>query len=399
MKRRRRCLALTRRGDLCQNYADTCPIPAHRTRSASFSKPSAVANDAIRDAIGTSAAASATPKPLADDASLFEKLVEHASTHYGLSPRLIISDYWLIRTLHAWVGAVGDGYVTRRYPNPELSGVENRVGRFIFGGGTSLSAAWGITERWSEDIDLTLSPTESTTSKHFRQACQQAFGSTALSISATHNVTDKGPSHCFASFLRGQRVISRIDVTSQPLNTAPVWTQRETVMSMIGRMCDDEMLDAHPELGGFKIDTLGPGTTAMNKLLAQTQTCSSGDLEYIKERARDVYDLACIAINKDLFEGHIGRDSKALLHLSESWLPQGNRKRPADGFASLRSFDPTTREYEALAEGYETVTNGMVWGDTVPLDEAIRLAVSLDPGPSEPLAPPEPNPQVAYPRH
>ena len=398
MKRRRRCLALTRRGDLCQNYADTCPIPAHRTRSASFSKPSAVANDAIRDAIGTSAAASATPKPLADDTSLFEKLVEHASTHYGLSPRLIISDYWLIRTLHAWVGAVGDGYVTRRYPNPELSGVENRVGRFIFGGGTSLSAAWGITERWSEDIDLTLSPTESTTSKHFRQACQQAFGSTALSISATHNVTDEGPSHCFASFLSGHRIVSRIDVAFQPLNTAPVWTQRETIMSMIGRMCDDEMLDTHPELGGFKIDTLGPGTTAMNKLLAQTQTCSSGDLEYIKERARDVYDLACIAINKDSFEGHIGRDSKALLHLSESWLPQGNRKRPADGFASLRSFDSTTREYEALAEGYEAMINGMVWGDKIPLDEAIKLAVSLDPGPSEPLALPEPNPQVAYPR-
>ena len=111
-----------------------------------------------------------------------------------------------------------------------------------------------------------------------------------------------------------------------------------------------------------------------------------------------MYDLACIAINKDIFEGHIGRDSKALLHLSESWLPQDNRKRPADGFASLRSFDSTTREYEALAEGYEAMINGMVWGDKIPLDEAIKLAVSLDPGPSEPLALPEPNPQVAYPR-
>ena len=336
--------------------------------------------------------------PLIENPNLFREIVNHASSVYDLEPPLIVSDYWLMKTLHAWTNAVGDGYVQRRYQNPALSNVENRVGQFVFGGGTSLSAAWGITQRWSEDIDLILSPTDRATAKHLRQACTKAFGMTALGIPGTYNVTDKGPEHCFASFLRDQQIISRIDVSFKPIDFAPIWTQRETVMSMIGRVCDEEMRDAHPELGGFKVATLGPGTTAMNKLLAQTQTCSSGDLEYIKERARDVYDLACIAINKDIFEGHIGRDSKALLHLSESWLPQGNRKRPADGFASLRSFDPTTREYEALAEGYETVTNDMVWGDTVPLDEAIRLAVSLDPGPSEPLAPPEPNPQVAYPR-
>ncbi|WP_419838523.1 hypothetical protein [Candidatus Poriferisodalis sp.] len=71
----------------------------------------------------------------------------------------------------------------------------------------------------------------------------------------------------------------------------------------------------------------------------------------------------------------------------------------ADGFAALRSFDPTTPEHESLAQGYEEVSNNMVWGERIPLREAIRLAVSLDPGPSEPYRPPEPNPLVAYPRH
>lgn len=335
---------------------------------------------------------------LADDADLFAQVAGQASEHYGLDARLIVSDYWLIRTLHAWVGAVGDGDVQRRYPNPDLSAKDNRVGRFVFGGGTSLSAAWGITQRWSEDLDLGLDPSELTTARHFRQACQEAFGATAQGIAGTHQVTSKGPSHCFASFLRSQQVIARIDVTSRPLDIAPLWTQREIVMSMIGRLCDEEMLAAHPELGGFEIDTLGPGTTAMDKLLAQTHACGAGELGYIRERARDVYDLACIARDRDRFEGHIGRDSKALLHLSESWLPGGNPMRPPDGFASLRLFDPSTAEHEALAEGYETVVGSMVWGEKFPLREAIALAVSLDPGPPEPYSLPPPSPLVAYPR-
>ncbi len=169
--------------------------------------------------------------------------------------------------------------------------------------------------------------------------------------------------------------------------------------TMIGRMSSDEMRDAHPELGGFEFNVLGPGTTAMNKLLAQARTSESGDMAQIRGRARDTYDLACIANQAARFEGHIGRDSKALLYIAEEWMDKGDPiRRPPDGFASMRSFDPRTREYEALAEGYETVMRDLVWGDTIPFDEAISLAVSLDPGPAEPPSPSEANPLVAYPR-
>ena len=158
------------------------------------------------------------------------------------------------------------------------------------------------------------------------------------------------------------------------------------------------MLEACPELGGFDFDTLGPGMTAMNKLLAQTEVCRSGSRALISERARDIYDLARIAIERDRFEGHIGRDSKALLHIAESWTPSSDRKRPPNGFASLASFDASTPEHRALADGYESVMNEMVWGQPIPLDEAINHALSLDPGPPEPPPPTSPGPYVAYPR-
>ena len=120
-----------------------------------------------------------------------------------------------------------------------------------------------------------------------------------------------------------------------------------------------------------------------DKLLAQTRTASSGDRNLISERARDIYDLACIARERSRFEGHIGRDTRRLLHISESHRPDGDPRRPPEGFASLRTFDPSTAEYEALAEGYEAVIEQMVWGDKIPLEEAIRLTVSLDDGPAE----------------
>ena len=335
---------------------------------------------------------------LDEQASLFQECVDHASEVYRLEPGLIVSDYWLIKTLHSWTSSVGDGYALRRYPDPNLSDVDNRVGRFVFGGGTALSAAWGISQRWSEDIDLTLSPTEQATPRQLRQACARAFADTAQMASIAFSITDQSRGHCFASFLRNQQTVARIDVTFKPiLDMDPTWVQQEPVTSLIGRSCDEDVLEAHSELGGFEIRTLGPGSTAMDKLLAQTETAASGDPRRIRERARDVYDLACIARERDRFEGHIGRDSKALLHIAESAI-DNHRKRPPDGFASIRSFDPSTPEHEALAEGYETVLGGMVWGEKIPLDEAIRLAVSLDPGPSEPYSLPPSNPEAAFPR-
>ncbi len=238
----RLCLAPTQRGGLCQNYYDTCPVVSHRTRSAPRTDASEAARSAVRDAIGYSEADSSAPRPLADDERMFREMVGHASAHYGLEAELTIRDYWLIRTLYAWRNAVSDGYVRRRFPNPARSDAENIVGRFVFGGGTSLSAAWGITQRWSEDIDLVLSAREHVKARELRQACMDAFGRTSRRISGTYKIVDKGPAHRFVTLVHPQRAgMCRFDVSFKPLDAAPIWTQREPVMSMIGRVCDEEM--------------------------------------------------------------------------------------------------------------------------------------------------------------
>lgn len=396
MKSPRRCLAPTQRGGLCQNYLETCPITDHRTRRVA--KPSSTGDARLDWQHELNADSAAQSMPLADDFGHFQRVVNEAADRFDLTPQLIISDYWLVRTLYAWVSTVGVRTLQRAYPDPARSAGAQHVGRVAFGGGTSLSAAWGITQRWSQDIDLILGPSDQAKPRVLQQTCKSAFSEVSRSLGGTYKITSQGPGHCFASILSGMRgEVSSIDVAFEPLDVDPLWTQSMPIMSMVGRISSAEMLDVHPELGGFSFDIIGPGTTAMNKLLAQTRTSESGDLTQISERARDVYDLACIANQAARFEGHIGRDSRALLHIAETWKDNRDPKRPPDGFASLRSFDSGSREYEALAEGYEIVMRDMVWGEPIPLDEAIQLAVSLDPGPAQPPSARQANSRIAYP--
>ena len=322
-----------------------------------------------------------------------------AESSYGITRDLLVADYWLVRTLHAWAAATLEGTVRVGYPDPGRPRADQVVGKLVFGGGTSLSSAWGITHRWSRDIDLVLDPAPEFNQKRLRQACKKAAQAAASLVDCTYKETERSAAHLFLAIRdrQSRSEVASIDIAFRSLH-APVWVQKMPVMSMLGRVCPSDVLDAFPELGGFGFDCLGPGSTAMNKLLAQAEMCATGDLDGIRERARDIYDLACIAHSRDLFEGHIGRDSRALLWVAESWVGEGGGKRPADGFASLRTFNPSTPEYEALATGYDTVVGEMVWGEAIPLGEAIDLALSLDPGPPMPVNPPEPHPQVAYPR-
>ncbi len=118
----------------------------------------------------------------------------------------------------------------------------------------------------------------------------------------------------------------------------------------------------------------------MDKLLAQTHLANTQNLFAIEERARDVYDLAMLALNKTVLSGHLGRDSIALLRASENVRRNRNgATRPDAAFASLSTFKEGTSEYQALERGYNAVLNDYVWGEKIPLNDAIRLALSLDP--------------------
>ena len=318
---------------------------------------------------------------LGDDPNKLLAVATAAGARYGIGVDLTTADYWLTATLWSWTQNVGFGPIQRPYPNPGKTAADNSVGTFQFGGGTALSACWDVTQRWSEDIDLVLDLAPGVDGRYFKQTCKQAFGRTGRGIGGTFVITEKSSNHSFASFSKHQSLASHIDVTAARIGMPSLKSQMLPVRSMIGRTADKQTLGTYPELGGFKVRCLDPNITVMNKLLAQTKIGLLGQPRRIVARARDIYDLACAANHKQRLGLLNGEAARQILRWCESNIGPDAPKRPAEGFAALPQFDSITRAYESLAQGYEDVCQNMVWGNKIPLKDAISAAISLDPGP------------------
>ena len=323
---------------------------------------------------------------MSDDKS-FPGLVEECAGRLGLSEEQVKHDYWLVRCLYVMQQMLPSGELPRAYSNGPP------VGLLTLGGGTSLSAAWNISHRYSEDIDLILSPHPRMKARHFKSACQRFGLLTAKGMGGRFRPSGKSRRHFFfaVDLPKGAGSVS-VDISIRDTTVGPVMRQQEPITPLLARTAQPDRLRRFPEANGeFEFRTLGPCSTTMDKLLAQTALSQTNDLAGIAQRARDIYDLAAIAMQADRFEGHIGRDSRRLLQISQTWRKGvDDSERPAAGFASLATFQKGTPQHAALTAGYEQVLETMVWGKRMPLDKAVRLAVSLDPGPPE--GPPGPRP-------
>ena len=76
-----------------------------------------------------------TPALLRSDPATFEALRDQAAASLGVDPGLVEKDYWATEVLRVAVSSAADAVP-------------------VFKGGTSLSKAYRIIERFSEDIDL-----------------------------------------------------------------------------------------------------------------------------------------------------------------------------------------------------------------------------------------------------
>jgi hypothetical protein len=75
---------------------------------------------------------------LRDDPTEFEDAIDAAARALGLAPLFVEKDYWVTQVLRA---------LNTRHS-----------GWFVFKGGTSLSKGYGLIERFSEDVDILVSP-------------------------------------------------------------------------------------------------------------------------------------------------------------------------------------------------------------------------------------------------
>lgn len=306
----------------------------------------------------------------------FKSLALRTEAAIGVAGIEVTRDYWLTACLHGVVAAGGaDGLVTSGQGCKEAP-----LAKCAFSGGTSLVSAWGITERYSEDLDilaLVLDETGST-SAHKRPLSvvskwtAAAIGLSKQDISIVH-MNNVGFRRTFFN-IGGNARFLKIETTVEACQEGLCETR--PVTSLMGRFATAEELAQYPELGGFEMLCVTPAYTAANKFDALHRRAVTGDLRGLVIRGRDLYDLASIAASE-----HAESARSAIPDLAaRAALSPGSREnvaRPPGGYAQGILFRFGSESQEALRDGYDRI-GPLIWGDVPPFDDAIELAASLD---------------------
>ena len=373
----------------CKLSASGCPHASHRSPDRATSSRSDGADEARRAALraqidaGTPiirarAASVSMPQAttgFASDTGAFLMAVNDVQNKIGLDADQIIHDYWLVRSLHGVADMFGNtGEMVR------VRGKEKRVrvGRWAFGGGTSLTAAWGIGDRYSEDIDGNLFVEHDEISKSVQhKVCKSVLNAALEAFERSDHITHGDRVRTtrvsvddLFDYLKFETSIQR--ATSDFVSGI---VEPRGVVSILGQHATSANIEKFPELGGFELLCIRPAWTAVNKFDALHRRSASGDHEGVRGRGRDLYDLWAIAVSKHADD--VRTQIPELWERAASAIRDAE-PRPSGGYGSAELFTPGASANEALRAGYEDAVSDTVWGDAPPFAEAIEAARGLD---------------------
>ncbi|WP_419943914.1 nucleotidyl transferase AbiEii/AbiGii toxin family protein [Candidatus Poriferisodalis sp.] len=386
MPSRKRCNSRnTVDGRRCRNWADTCPYAEHR-RPAHPQAPENVleasryaAEAAAFAAVPTTGPARSLPPDIRRD--LTRLIVEDTS----LRQDQIEKDYWLHAGLHRLAARdVGEDTAVAlssgRWRRP-------RHTRFdvLFGGGTALVSQWGLSERFSEDIDLLIvGRTAMPGSDRLRQASIWVANLCASAMTEPAETERQPTAHAphplhivSHAERRGRPEYAKVDVVEASVEMSP-WVPR-TVMSLMGRYACDNIRREHPELGGFSLPSLHFAVTIGNKMRANVENAEHGRNAKLTERARDLFDIASAASDSDARNEILAHMRKSVIDAETRNDTVGQRARLIARFPMSPALQMGTPQYEALQRGYRHVIESLAWRpDSAPsFDDAIELARGL----------------------
>ncbi|MEX1163972.1 MAG: nucleotidyl transferase AbiEii/AbiGii toxin family protein [Nitriliruptor sp.] len=311
------------------------------------------------------------------DPDRFAALIGATAEERNLDPSLVEKDYWAVEALRA----VHAGFEV------EVGGQLVQI-RPIFKGGTSLSKAFGLIERFSEDVDL-LVPVPAHNPKEYSQAERSK-----VMKAATEAVTD-------ALGLDGERQGGRRGVDLhwrypyEPVTGGPAafdatadirieltvmgGTHPNTAASVKAMVTEHaETIPDFPQyddLSPVAIETLAPERTLVEKLAMLHDAASTATPEKpgrLIKAGRHYYDIDMLLNNDDLRSRINAGWVAGIAEDADAWSAQGGfpfTPRPANGFASSPAFNN-----DALMGIIETsyhLALDWVWGAKPPLDECI----------------------------
>lgn len=283
-------------------------------------------------------------------------LYSAVSAGTGMPLAHVEKDYWVVELLRS---------VTQ--PRAE--------GRVIFKGGTSLSKAFGLIHRFSEDVDILLVPPDGAGKgavdgmlKHIAVRAGAHLSLTPQLESSTRGVKRYVRYEYRAAFASDdvtEGVKLEMGVRGGPEPSHPRQIRSYVAEHAIAAGEPD---DAYEEFAPVVIDVLDPARTLVEKvaLLHDLAMRWPETAAFIEDKGRHVYDIHCLlgdeAIRSTLSEADFtARVADDRMHVSRAFdLPA--TERPAAGFATSPVFDGSHASCNAFEDAYSSALS-LVWGD------------------------------------
>jgi Nucleotidyl transferase AbiEii toxin, Type IV TA system len=292
-----------------------------------------------------------------------------AAEQLGLPAAVVEKDYWVAQALRGLQSSYSD--------------------QFIFKGGTSLSKAYGLIERFSEDIDILIieHEGESGSARYKRvKAMSQAAGS-AVGDEETELRERTGLYR--TSLLRyGQELeVPALMLPQIRLDMGFAGGIEPHEPRVIGTLLGDVLTDqqqvdqsAYEDLAPFSVPVLHPGRTLIEKLLLiHTAATRSADdpSQFAGYRAgRHFYDVHCLLGSELATSVLTDRTRFATVlddavRISEEHF-DGVSERPENGFADSTAFCAEGELRQTLADEYERTLDIFYFGnDPYPRFDAV----------------------------
>ena len=287
-----------------------------------------------------------------------------------------------------------DLYVTEAIRHAVVPSAECPEALVIFKGGTSLAKAYPILHRFSEDVDVNIVPPHDqqfgdNRRKRVRRELHARLNAgipvemdhdrqgTNLAITTIHYPPMSTRPDAGLGGVAFGEVLVEMNIRDQPPDTH----SSRTVSSLAGEAAaglDPALLEEHPLLHPFEVLTADPLIAVVDKLDALHWRSNSDDPSQVGDRARDVYDLACLLRHETVQPRLNGRLVAELHEYVVDSIPPGlvdrATRRPADGFAASPAFAPGHPARRALQDAYPRLRH-LVYSDEnwIEFDDALAV--------------------------
>jgi hypothetical protein len=230
---------------------------------------------------------------LHEDKTLFTQLLNFSANALNIRPEFIEKDYWLTRALQ------------RLAQNPNVEKV-------VFKGGTSLSKAYRLTNRFSEDVDIAVIDADSFSGNQLKMLIKRLAKDMASELEeiVIPNVTSKG-SRFYKAIYQYQNMVG---LTSSAVKTGQLLIEINTyanpypyIKQEISSFLADYLtainrqdLIEQYELKPFEINVLDKRRTIVEKLISLVRFSFEDDVvKSVASKIRHFYDLYYLANDKE----------------------------------------------------------------------------------------------------